>query len=157
MRSIAFQDILAFVAAHRALPKAVVFQLSKISGLVRVRDEVWWLARRHTALSLPQIGQLSDRDHTTVLAGLRRIEGRMAEDAAYAAEMRSLSDGLVAAARLSAAARARDGEPLSIAQARAVAERIVTVEHPALHASGSELRAMAASLLALTETTKEAC
>lgn len=44
-------------------------------GLVHARMITYWLARHHTGLSLPRIGQiLGNKDHTSVLSGCRRIE-----------------------------------------------------------------------------------
>lgn len=41
----------------------------------RYRRIAMWLARRATGLSLPEIGRdIGDRDHTTILEGIRRIE-----------------------------------------------------------------------------------
>ena len=45
------------------------------------RFAVMWLARKITRLSLPQIGrELGDRDHTTIISGLRRANEMRAED-----------------------------------------------------------------------------
>lgn len=49
------------------------------------------LTREMTALSLPQIGQLyGDRDHTTVLNSIRRIEGLLEQDPDITAAVESL-------------------------------------------------------------------
>ena len=48
--------------------------------LVRVRHVIMWLAKRFTLHSLPDIGRaLGNRDHTTVLHGVRKIDHRVAE------------------------------------------------------------------------------
>lgn len=45
--------------------------------LVRARQEAMWLMRKYTVLSLPHIGKiLGNRDHTTVLHGIRAFEAR---------------------------------------------------------------------------------
>lgn len=42
---------------------------------VRARHLYFWIARKFTGLSLPQIGMISGgRDHTTVLHGCRRVD-----------------------------------------------------------------------------------
>lgn len=46
-------------------------------GIVRIRQLLMWRLYRETRLSLPQIGKLLNRDHTTVLSGVRSHEGRL--------------------------------------------------------------------------------
>lgn len=50
-----------------------------------------YLAYEMTALSLPQIGRLFDRDHTTVLHATRLIPALMARDAALAADVSAIA------------------------------------------------------------------
>ncbi len=47
--------------------------------LVRARHEVWWRARNETQFSLPQIATAYNRDHTTIIHGIRMHEKRMAQ------------------------------------------------------------------------------
>jgi hypothetical protein len=50
-------------------------------GLVHPRQCAFYLARYHTSFSFPQIGRrFGDRDHTTVLHGVRQIEKKMLAD-----------------------------------------------------------------------------
>jgi chromosomal replication initiator protein len=57
----------------------------------RPRHVAMWLARHATAASLPEIGRaFGDRDHTTVMAALRRVDARMAADAAFAGQVWAL-------------------------------------------------------------------
>lgn len=47
-------------------------------SIVRARQQAMWEIRKHTKLSLPQIGRmLGDLDHTTVLHGIRQHGKRM--------------------------------------------------------------------------------
>jgi chromosomal replication initiator protein len=49
--------------------------------LVHPRQCAFYLARYHTSFSFPQIGRrFGDRDHTTVLHGVRQIEKKMLAD-----------------------------------------------------------------------------
>jgi len=51
-------------------------------GVVLARQEAMWRCKTETPNSLPQIGRaLGNRDHTTVLHGVRRHEQRMAKEA----------------------------------------------------------------------------
>jgi hypothetical protein len=53
----------------------------RTTSLVRPRQVAYWLARRHTRKSLPEVGRrLGGRDHTTVLHGIDRMEMRLAGD-----------------------------------------------------------------------------
>lgn len=50
--------------------------------LVKARDEIWWLISKQTTMTLPQIGKRFNKDHTTVLWGIRMHQKRlMAEEA----------------------------------------------------------------------------
>jgi len=49
--------------------------------LVLPRQIAMWLARKHTGLSLPELGkQFGGRDHTTVMHGIRKIDRLLGED-----------------------------------------------------------------------------
>lgn len=54
---------------------------SHMSGIVVPRQAAIWLVRRHTSLSLAQIGRAFLRHHTTVLYALRSFRTRLAWDA----------------------------------------------------------------------------
>jgi chromosomal replication initiator protein len=43
--------------------------------LVRARQLAMWALRHKTMLSYPQIGRIFDRDHTTVIHAVARIDG----------------------------------------------------------------------------------
>jgi chromosomal replication initiator protein len=62
------------------LPKDV--ESSRRQGaLVYPRQIAFYLARVHTACSYPQIGRrFGDRDHTTIMHGVKRIEERVKAD-----------------------------------------------------------------------------
>lgn len=63
--------------------------------LAEARQMAMWLARELTPLSLPQIGRaLGDRDHTTIMHGIERIEQRRQADAAFAARLDDLKTTL---------------------------------------------------------------
>ncbi len=58
--------------------------------VARPRQIAMYLARDITRHSLPHIGIRFNRNHTTVLAGLRRIKGLMEKDAALATRVAAL-------------------------------------------------------------------
>lgn len=51
------------------------------------RQLVMWIARQTTDKSLPQIGRILDRDHTTIMHGMRQIQRRVDTDPAFAARV----------------------------------------------------------------------
>ncbi len=59
-------------------------------AVARPRQVAMYLAKQLTALSLPDIGRKFDRDHSTVLYGVRRIEELMGEDKALEEEVEAL-------------------------------------------------------------------
>ena len=79
--------ILADVASARGVPVAQILSHRRTRRIAEARQEAWsriYALRAggpsHTAVySLPQIGGWFDRDHTTVLHGIRAHKKRMAE------------------------------------------------------------------------------
>lgn len=62
----------------------------------RPRQVAMYLIRMHTTMSLPQIGnRLGGKDHTTALAGIRRVEKLMREKPKFAEKIESLRQSLV--------------------------------------------------------------
>ena len=77
------QEVLERVSFVRRVSVEGIMSESRGLPLVRARDEVSWLARKHLGLSYTAIArQLGGRDHTTVLHGVRRHQARI--DAARA-------------------------------------------------------------------------
>jgi hypothetical protein len=68
--------------------------LSRRSGRTQAkpRQVGYWLARHTTSASLPEIGRAFDRDHSTVMHGIKQVEARMAADPALAARVRNLAE-----------------------------------------------------------------
>ena len=60
----------------------------------RERQVAMWLCRHRTPCSLPAIGLAFGRDHTTVHHAIRRVDERMAADAAFAGTVNDLLGGL---------------------------------------------------------------
>lgn len=59
--------------------------------VTRPRQVAMWIASRATLHSLPTIGRVFGRDHTTVMHAIGRINGLMDDDAAFAGVVRSLA------------------------------------------------------------------
>lgn len=58
--------------AYRILPSMVLSPLRE-ARVVKARSAVIWVCR-DAGLSLPHIGHLMERDHSTVLTAIRRVE-----------------------------------------------------------------------------------
>ena len=74
---IPFSEIVATVAEKHRLSVEEIHGRSCKREIALARQEVCWLARRHTSLSLTAIGNRLNRHHTTVLAAIRRHEDRL--------------------------------------------------------------------------------
>lgn len=64
----------AAVAAAYVMAPEEITSSSKAAPTVEARSVVCWLLRKREYLSLPVIGRLVDRDHSTVLAAVRRVD-----------------------------------------------------------------------------------
>ena len=62
----------------------------RAQSIARPRQVAMYLAKQLTQLSLPDIGRRFKRDHSTVLYGIRRIEGLMRDDTALKEEVEAL-------------------------------------------------------------------
>lgn len=76
---IKMRDIIKIVAHVYRVPLNCLLSDRRDAAVVRPRQELMWLAKRYTSLSLPAIGRALDRDHTTVLHAIRKIDGLIAE------------------------------------------------------------------------------
>lgn len=70
-------DIAAEICAKHCLSMAELVGPCRLQQFVDARHEAWWRARRETRQSLPQIARFFNRDHTTVLHGLRKYEEKI--------------------------------------------------------------------------------
>ena len=89
-------DIQKRVAAHYGLHQSVMTSPSRERRLTRPRQVAMYLARHYTPRTLPQLGQLFARDHTSVLHGIRVVQQRRSADPAFDREVAALAEGLAA-------------------------------------------------------------
>jgi hypothetical protein len=68
------REVIERVAGEHGFTLGVLRSPSRSPRLVRARWAAMAAARSETDASLPQIGRILNRDHTTVLHGLRRME-----------------------------------------------------------------------------------
>ena len=63
---------------------------SRTRAIVRARMVAMWGARQFTALSFPQIGERFERDHSTVVNAVQRVEALLADGDAHYTELTQL-------------------------------------------------------------------
>ena len=81
-------EIVASVAAHHGVPvkRLIAHGRNNWDPVSKIRDEAAWLMRR-AELSYPAIGLSLNRDHTSMIAAVRRFEKRLAQDELLRARM----------------------------------------------------------------------
>jgi chromosomal replication initiator protein len=80
-RRIKIEDILRIVSRHFAVSKQDILSQRRHRSVVRPRQIGMYLAKHMTARSLPEIGRrFGDRDHTTVLHAIRKIDKEVGEN-----------------------------------------------------------------------------
>ena len=80
-RKIQLDEIIKCVSKHFNLRSADLTGARRIREIARPRQIAIYLAKKLTTRSLPDIGRAFNRDHTTVIHSVRRIEEMMLEDA----------------------------------------------------------------------------
>ena len=84
-RKISIDDIQKKVAAHFNIRVADMFSARRARQIARPRQIAMFLAKNLTSLSYPEIGRnFGNRDHTTIMHAVRKIEELMETDAALA-------------------------------------------------------------------------
>jgi chromosomal replication initiator protein len=81
-RRIRIEDILKIVSRHYGVSKHDILSERRHRSVVWPRQIGMYLAKQMTARSLPEIGRrFGNRDHTTVLHAIRKIEGQLTANA----------------------------------------------------------------------------
>lgn len=77
-RRIKIEDILRVISRHFGVSKSDLLSQRRHRSVVWPRQIGMYLAKQMTARSLPEIGRrFGNRDHTTVLHAIRKIEGKL--------------------------------------------------------------------------------
>ncbi len=74
------QEIIDFVCQTFNLPQPQLGSKSRKRQVVMARNTAFYLARKHTDLSLKDIGKQFNRRHSTVLKGITNVEKEMSKD-----------------------------------------------------------------------------
>lgn len=90
-RRIKIEDILRIISRHFGVSKGDLLSQRRHRSVVWPRQIGMYLAKQLTHRSLPEIGRrFGNRDHTTVLHAIRKIEGVIVEDASLRDEIDDL-------------------------------------------------------------------
>ena len=80
-RRVRIEDIQKVVARHYNVPRSELISARRTRTIVRPRQVAMYLCKVMTPRSLPEIGRrFGNRDHTTVLHAVRKIEGLAGEE-----------------------------------------------------------------------------
>jgi chromosomal replication initiator protein len=81
-RRVTIDEIQRAVASHFDLKQVDLLSARRAVAVARPRQIAMWLAKRFTTRSLPEIGRkFGNRDHSTVIHAVRRIEELRGKDA----------------------------------------------------------------------------
>jgi chromosomal replication initiator protein len=90
-RRIKIEDILRIISRHFGVSKGDLLSQRRHRSVVWPRQVGMYLAKQLTARSLPEIGRrFGNRDHTTVLHAIRKIEGELAGNPRLKEELEEL-------------------------------------------------------------------
>lgn len=73
------REVIEEVAQRHDIPVGLIYAQDRRKAISTVRHEAYYLVHRDFGLSYPEVGRIFDRDHTTILHGVRKHEKRMAE------------------------------------------------------------------------------
>jgi chromosomal replication initiator protein len=94
--TLSLESIIKAVSAYYDLKPQDLRSKSRQRQLVRARHVAMYLGRKHLGASLPEIGRaFGGRDHTTVLASVRKVEGLLTSDAGVQAVISRLEKMLL--------------------------------------------------------------
>jgi hypothetical protein len=77
-RTIQVEDVIKAVAYHYGISRNDILSPRRDKDVVRPRQLAAYLCKELTSRSLPEIGRRMSRDHTTIIASIKRINLRLA-------------------------------------------------------------------------------
>jgi chromosomal replication initiator protein len=90
-KRIRIEDIQRIVARHYSVSRTELVSARRTRTVVKPRQIAMYLAKIMTPRSLPEIGRrFGNRDHTTVLHAVRKVEGLAKDDAKLEQELELL-------------------------------------------------------------------
>lgn len=88
------EAIINSTANYFNMSKSDLTGVNRTKGVTEARQISMYLIRTLTNLSLPDIGKLFNRNHTTVLSSIRKIEGQMEKDPDLSAVIRDITSNI---------------------------------------------------------------
>lgn len=79
--------LLGIVVAEWEIGEDLLFSRKRTSWIVEPRQVVMWVAAQHLHHRLSRIAEALQRDHSTVLHGVRAVTARIGTDPAFAARV----------------------------------------------------------------------
>jgi chromosomal replication initiator protein len=92
-------SIVEIVAGHYGIPVTAIKGKSRTKDMVLPRQVAMYLIRNETSASLVEIGHLLDRDHTTIMHGITKIEKDLASDSGLRSQLMSIRELLFTGGR----------------------------------------------------------
>jgi chromosomal replication initiator protein len=89
-----FSDCVTAVAQYRRVDPLDIKGHSRARPVAYARQEAVYFARKYTNMSLPQIGRLANRHHTSIIHSVQAVEERC-ECSEYRAEIEDMRRRLV--------------------------------------------------------------
>ena len=78
------EEIMAVASAVTGVSRNDIISVRRYHSFIRPRFIYYWIAKKYTKLSYPQIARvLGGRDHATVVNGVRRVDRSRAEFEPY--------------------------------------------------------------------------
>lgn len=89
--------IVYICGTHYGVSRAEIMGFSRLPRIIRARHAAYWVAKNaNKTWSYPEVGRrLGNKDHTTIMHGIKKVDRLRAENPKYAAEL----DGLLTEAR----------------------------------------------------------
>ena len=95
-RTVTIDQIITCTCEHFNIREEEVFGKSRKADIVTVRQMSMYLAHKHTKLTAGKIGiYVGNRDHATVLHGIKTIDGRLKVDKALQQHLEELEEKLI--------------------------------------------------------------
>ena len=89
------ETILGYISKYYSVDESVIRGQQRVREAVQARQIAMYLVRSMTNLPLEDIGRFfGNRDHTTVLYSIQKVEDRMKKEAAYAEKIKELKTNI---------------------------------------------------------------
>lgn len=94
LRHIKLKEIIAAVSDRTGVSAQGILSHRKMVRMVRARQIAWFLASEITRLHFAEIARRMCRDHTSVMHGVRKIEGMIPVDSELAEDIAAIRNAL---------------------------------------------------------------